>query len=218
MFAGAVAAGAGVALGLSLAAPPGPMNAVIAEESATRGWPAGFAAGLGAMTADATFFALALAGVVTVVRSAPALQRVMVFAGGLLMFYVAYGALDGAAAFAGETDGAEGDAGDAAAGFLKAFALAITNPYQVTWWLTAGVALLSPGDVEAFGHVVARTGGPLTVVGFFAGILLWVVAFPAAIAAAGHRVDRFARAVASASAVVLVLFGLAFCWRALVGV
>jgi len=46
----------GVVFGLTLAAPPGPMNAVIAEESAVRGWIAGFKTGLGAMSADAIFF------------------------------------------------------------------------------------------------------------------------------------------------------------------
>ena len=36
-----VTLGAGVVFGLALAAPPGPMNAVIAEESVLRGWFAG---------------------------------------------------------------------------------------------------------------------------------------------------------------------------------
>ena len=55
---------AGAVFGLALAAPPGPMNAVIAEESVLRGWLAGFTAGLGAMTADFVFLLLSLAGVV----------------------------------------------------------------------------------------------------------------------------------------------------------
>ena len=58
---------AGAVFGLALAAPPGPMNAVIAEESVVHGWSAGFRAGLGAMSADAVFFVLALLGVVTFV-------------------------------------------------------------------------------------------------------------------------------------------------------
>jgi len=53
---------AGMVFGLALAAPPGPMNAIIAEESVVRGWSAGFKAGLGAMLADVVFFLLALAG------------------------------------------------------------------------------------------------------------------------------------------------------------
>ena len=54
----------GAVFGLALAAPPGPMNAVIAEESVVRGWFAGVRAGLGAAIADVLFFALAYLGLV----------------------------------------------------------------------------------------------------------------------------------------------------------
>ncbi|MFB6081867.1 MAG: LysE family translocator [Halanaeroarchaeum sp.] len=191
---------AGVLLGLSLAAPPGPMNAVIAEESVNRSWRAGFAAGLGAMSADAIFFLLALAGVVAVVQRAPTLRGVMVGVGGILMLYFAYGAVQNAGSFS------ESAAGDAA-GFWKAFALALTNPYQITWWLTAGVGLLNPGTIEAFGVSLSAANGLLTVGGFFAGILLWITGFPAALRAAGERVDVLGRGVAYVSALVLVWFG-----------
>jgi len=201
---------AGAALGLSLAAPPGPMNAVIAEESVLRGWDSGFRAGLGAMTADACFFVLALAGVVAVVREAPLVQGAMVGVGGLLMLYFAYGAArDATGTFTtDETD-------DDTRGFRKAFALAITNPYQVIWWLTAGVRLLDRQTMNVLSGVLGdaltvTTGGPIIVVGFFGGIALWITGFPAALVAAGRRVDSFAPAVAYLSAVVLALAGVSF--------
>ncbi|NHN58095.1 MULTISPECIES: LysE family translocator [Halorussus] len=216
---------AGVALGLSLAAPPGPMNAVIAEESVLRGWGSGFRAGLGAMSADACFFALALLGVVAVVRDAQAVQGALFAAGGLLMLYFAYGAASdaseafGADAAAGETgptaaDGA-GSRGDSR-GFRKAFALALTNPYQILWWLTAGVGLLDPGTfaVDALGGLTVSTGSPVIVVGFFGGIALWITGFPAALVSVGRRVDAFAPAVAYLSALVLALAGLSFLSKA----
>lgn len=84
-----VTLGAGVVFGLALAAPPGPMNAVIAEESVLRGRLAGFWAGLGAATADAIFFVLAYLGVVAVVESFPLLQGAMIAIGGVLMLYFA---------------------------------------------------------------------------------------------------------------------------------
>ncbi|WP_433624326.1 LysE family translocator [Halomicrococcus sp. NG-SE-24] len=209
-----VSAVAGAALGLSLAAPPGPMNAVIAEESVLRGWNSGFRAGLGAMTADACFFVLALAGVVAVVREAPVVRGVMVGVGGLLMLYFAYGA----ARDANRTFTAESDADDTR-GFRKAFALAITNPYQIIWWLTAGVGLLNERSYDLLSGVVGdaltvTTGGPVIVVGFFGGIALWIAGFPAALVAAGRRVDSFAPAVAYLSAVVLALAGLSFLFDA----
>ena len=191
---------AGLLLGMSLAAPPGPMNAVIAEESVNRSWRAGFAAGLGAMSADAIFFVLALAGLVAFVERAPTVRGVMVGIGGLLMLYFAYGAVRGAGSFS-ESEGSD------AAGFRKAFALALTNPYQITWWLTAGVGLLNPGTIQAFGLTLSAGNGVLTVGGFFAGILLWITSFPAALRAAGERVDALGTGIAYVSAVVLVWFG-----------
>src|SRR5512136_3343457 len=53
-------AGIGVLLALSLAAPPGPVNALIASHGVTRSWRAGFLVGLGAMTVDLTWLTLSV--------------------------------------------------------------------------------------------------------------------------------------------------------------
>jgi threonine/homoserine/homoserine lactone efflux protein len=216
-----VSLGAGVVFGLALAAPPGPMNAVIAEESVLRGWVAGFRAGLGAMSADATFFVLSLFGVVAFVEQFPTVRGVMVGVGGLLMLYFAYGA----ASEVGETftpsAAAETDGGETGAGFRKAFLLAIANPYQILFWLTIGVALLESGQFDVLartpyvggdlaGVLVVETGSPALVVGFFLGILVWITGFPAALVTAERRADSFAPVVTALSALVLVGFGLLF--------
>ncbi|ELY90084.1 LysE family translocator [Natrinema altunense] len=208
---------AGVVFGLALAAPPGPMNAIIAEESVVRGWTAGFRAGLGAMLADAIFFALTLAGLVAVLDSVPAVRPALYLAGGCLMLYFAIGAIGDARATTSFTD-----AGRAAAtGFRKTFVLSLTNPYQIGFWLTVGVGLLESGTLDVLsyapavggvleGALVVQTGSPALLLGFFAGIAIWVVAYPAALVAAGKRVDAFAPTIAALSAVVLVGFGLLF--------
>ena len=202
----------GALFGLSLAAPPGPMNAIIAEESVIRGWIAGFKAGLGAMIADVIFFLLALGGVVTVVERLPRLRSAMVAVGGVLMLYFAYGAVRGAhESFRAATT-------PDSRGFWKALALALTNPYQILFWLTVGVGLLSPGriDVLAYasgalsGIVIVETGSPTLLVGFFGGIVLWITAFPAALVAAERRSDAMAPVVAHLSAAVLAGFGIYF--------
>ena len=220
MFGALLTGLAGVVFGLALAAPPGPMNAVIAEESVVSGWRAGFRAGLGAMSADATFFVLALLGVVAFVDRFPLVRAAMVGVGGLLMLYFAYGAAAEARSFRpGEAD-ADVPA-DESKGFRKAFALALTNPYQILFWLTIGVGMLRPGRVDVLaqmpyvgdglaGTLVVRTGSPALVVGFFVGILMWVTGFPAALVTAERRVESFAPAVAGVSAVVLAGFGLLF--------
>jgi threonine/homoserine/homoserine lactone efflux protein len=208
---------AGVVFGLALAAPPGPMNAVIASESVENGWLSGFRTGLGAMTADATFLVCSLLGVVTFVERFPAVRAAMVGVGGLLMLYFAYDAAAGVRSGI-ET---EGRAARATTGFRKAFVLALTNPYQILFWLTIGVGLLEPGSLDVLsytpyvgadlaGRFVVRTGSPALLVGFFVGIGLWITGFPAALRAAQRRVDAFAPVVAGVSAVVLGGFGVVF--------
>ncbi|WP_436932382.1 LysE family translocator [Halosimplex halobium] len=215
----------GVVFGLALAAPPGPMNAVIAEESVLRGWLAGFTAGLGAMTADFVFFVLSLAGVVAFLEGARTLRAVMVGVGGLLMLYFAAGAVaDARADFLSGEPGPDSDDADAR-GFTKAFVLALTNPYQILFWLTVGVGLLEPGTVDVLsylpvvgpdlaGTLVVRTGSPALLAGLFGGIVVWITGFPATLVGVGRRVDAFAPAAAVASALVLAGFGVAFCWTA----
>ncbi len=203
---------AGVLLGLSLAAPPGPMNAIIAEESVLRGWTAGVRAGLGAMSADGVFFVVALAGVATVLQNAPGARAAMMAVGGLLMVYFAIGAARSARGSFTEDEVGE------STGFRKTFGLSLTNPYQVLWWLTVGVTLLDPGTLSfalpGVGTLAVSTGSAAIVVGFFAGIAIWIVTFPAALVAAGERADWFAPAVAVGSAFVLLGFGLLFLYGA----
>ncbi|MDL5363772.1 LysE family transporter [Halalkalicoccus sp. NIPERK01] len=205
------AAVAGLLLGLSLAAPPGPMNAVIAEESVARGFRSGVSAGLGAMSADACFLGLAWVGAATVLRDAPRLQGAILGIGGLLLLAFAFDAVRDVRGF---TDGSDSTDGR---GFTKAFVLALTNPFQLLWWLTVGVALLDPGRVTVeFGPLATTiaTGTPVIVLGFFAGIGLWITAFPLALIGIGRRIDGFAPLVAAASALVLAGFGLTFLYRA----
>jgi len=214
----------GALFGLALAAPPGPMNAVIAEESVLRGWVAGARAGLGAATADAVFFLLAYLGVVSVIESLPRLQTVMIAVGGVLMCYFAVGAARGARASFRPTTGEDPMVAEGK-GFRKALVLALTNPYQVLFWLTVGVGLLRPGHLDVLsplplvgemlaGTLVVTTGSPALIVGFFGGVLGWVTVFPAGLVLAERRIEAFSPLVAVGSALVLASFGVFFLYDA----
>ena len=211
---------AGALFGIALAAPPGPMNAVIAEESVLRGWSAGFYAGLGAMVADLLFCVLAFVGLVAVVQRLPLLHALMVGVGGLLMLYFAYdAATEARGTFLGE------DASEETKGFRKAFLLGVTNPYQIVFWLTIGIGLLDPGTLDLLsylpdsvtlfpavepGSLVVETGSVTPLAGLFGGILVWSVVYPASLVAIGDRVDAAAPVVAALSALVLAGFGVFF--------
>ncbi|WP_119813970.1 LysE family translocator [Halalkaliarchaeum desulfuricum] len=207
----------GTVFGLALAAPPGPMNAIIAEESVVRGWREGFMAGLGAGVADLLFFVLASVGVVAVVERFETLQAVMIGVGGLFMLYFAYDAIRSARASFRPTDGTLPES----RGFRKALVLGLSNPYQILFWLTIGTALLRPGRVDLFaqvpyvgealaGTVIVETGSAALVGGLFVGIGIWIVAYPAALVYAERRIDSMAPVVAVLSALVLVGFGVYF--------
>lgn len=203
---------AGVAFGLALAAPPGPMNAIIAEESVHRGFQAGVLTGLGAMIADGIFFVFALVGVVAIVHQIPAIRDGMLFVGGLLMFYFAYGTLQELS-----TSFTTGHS-STSRGFWKALLLGLSNPYQILFWLTVGIVLLSPGTLDLFGSIspaladifVVQTGSILLIIGLFSGIILWIIFFPLLLVTAQKRINSFGPIIALVSALILAGFGLYF--------
>lgn len=214
---------AGVVFGLALAAPPGPMNAVIAEETVLGGFRPGVLAGAGAMLADITFFVLAALGMVSLLQRLTYVQGTMVAIGGLLMLYFAVDAVRELDLTV--TDFESADPHSDTRGFRRAFLLALTNPYQIIFWLTVGVGLLSPGTVDVLsytpylgdrlaGLLIVHTGEPALIAGLFGGITIWIVGFPATLSGAGKRIDRFAPAVAIISALFLAGFGVFFLWDA----
>lgn len=216
-----VSLAAGAMFGIALAAPPGPVNAVIAEESILRGWRAGTWAGVGAMFVDGLLCLLTFVGVIRLIEEVPQLQTVMLAGGGLLMLYFAYGAFRGAReSFVADPTATERQA------FRKTVVLSLTNPYQILFWLTVGVGLLQPGRLDVLaplsdrlaGQLVVETGSPALLVGLFGGIAVWIVVYPVALAAVGDRVDAAAPVVAALSGVVLAGFGVWFLLDALLAV
>ena len=192
----------GGALAFSLVAPPGPMNALIADETVARGWTAGVRAGLGAFVADAVFCALAFSGAATVAGST-AVRIVASLVGGVFMLYLAYAAVRDV----------HKEATVGSRGFLKALFLGLTNPYQIGWWLTAGVSIVRPSSVDLAGMTVV-VGGITVLVGFFLGIVVWITAFPALLVRVGERLEEFKKPVGYVSAAILAFFGVVFIYYA----
>ena len=204
----------GIALGLSLAAPPGPMNAIIAAETVERGWAAGVLAGLGAMASDICFFLLAAIGAVTIVAAVPSIRAGMLVVGGLLMLWFALDAMRPT-----ETEQRVASIGRTR-GFRRAFVLGLTNPYQILWWVAVGIAFLDPNPVMVGGSLpgirpIAVTGGPDLVGGLFLGIGVWIVSFPTILRHSEDRIRGLGRTVGILSGVVLMGFGVVFLWSGL---
>ena len=131
-------AAAGLVIGLSLAAPPGPVNALIASRAVTRSWRSGFLVGCGAMTADAGFLALSVLAHSAVVGARGVLPYVALL-GAAVMAYFAWGA----ARAGGRVPGpAAPDVRAHAASYATGLTVNATSPYPILWWLTAGLALV----------------------------------------------------------------------------
>jgi threonine/homoserine/homoserine lactone efflux protein len=184
---------AGLALGVSLAAPPGPVTALMAQEVARRGASAGARVGLGATTADGCFFLLALAGAIAVLASQPVVLGALSLAGMALLLFYARSAWRSA-----RQPLQVPRAGPA--GFRTGFLAAATSPFNLAWWVGPGSVLIA-------------SAGLLLAAGLFAGILAWIALFALGLERLGRRVPRFQEAVAYASAAVLAAFAAWIAWR-----
>jgi len=174
----------GLLLGFSLTIPPGPMNALIVARS-IRSIRAGVLTGLGAMSAD-----LVLGILVYALRTEVDLHsfvRPIDVLGAIAMSYLGWRIIAGARAPAPAPL-------DPATTFSQAFGVGVTNPLQILWWLTAGLAF-------------AYLGGIVLFAGIFAAIAVWIVVFPIAVHAGTRRFPRADRWITIGSG--LVLFGFA---------
>jgi threonine/homoserine/homoserine lactone efflux protein len=197
-----VAAALGFGLGLSLAAPPGPMNAIIAREAARHGAGAGIRVGLGAPVADLLFLALLVFGAAPLIAGA-GVVRIAAAAGAGLMFFFAYTTWFPADAAAPRPPDAElrpldarprrPNAAPRPVSFAAGFFTALTNPYQIAWWLSGG-------------YVFLAAQGPFGIAGLAIGIFAWVLAFAWLVAHGAQRWPWFAPTVRVASALLLFAF------------
>jgi threonine/homoserine/homoserine lactone efflux protein len=194
-------AGVGVLLALSLAAPPGPVNALIASHGVTRSWRAGLLVGLGATTVDAVWLALSVVAH-SFLLGVRAVFPAIALLGAAVMAYLAWGA---AKAWRAEPVVAVPSRAVHTTSYMTGFVANLTSPYPILWWLTAGIALIDEL-------------GPLVLVGFFAGLLLWISTFPFLLRAAQQRYARTYHIVLAFSIVVLAVFAVYLAWTAFVGI
>ncbi len=185
--------GVGLLLGFSLTVAPGPMNALIASQS-VRSWRAGFVTGLGAMSADAVLGGLVFA-LSAIVDFAAYLRWVYVLGCGVMAFM-------GYRLLVRRRVGSAPDHGPVRT-YSTALAFGVSNPFQILWWLTAGLAF-------------AYLGGLVLFAGLFGAILVWIVGFPYAVAAGARGSPRAEQWVTVGSGAILLAFAAYFAYLAAV--
>jgi threonine/homoserine/homoserine lactone efflux protein len=189
---------AGAALGLSLAMPPGPINALIGAESAQGRAMRGFVVGLGAMTADTIFLVISVA-VGNLISIEGITRGVLYLISAGILAYLAYATYGTRKRGLGETASNR----KMHLPYVIGLTIGLTNPLQIAWWLSVGLSLIV-------------SIGPAIIAGFFAGILLWIVAFPLAIRWASGKVPHLYGIVIYASAALLLIFAIWFGYNALI--
>ncbi len=181
----------GIFFGLSLAAPPGPVNALMALEAAGRGNRRGTLVGAGALTADAVFFALtALLG--SRLEPGRAGRVALYVLGAVVLAIFAYLALRSGRSLPTPAAGTQGTSPDPRP-YVKGLTMGLTNPFQIIWWLTVGLSIIVLFGLSFVG-------------GLFLGILAWIFLFPWGIAAAQRRFRSLYRWIVYASAAIILAF------------
>ena len=210
----------GIALGISAAAPIGPVNVEIARRTLRGGFRSGFALGCGAVSVDVLYAVLSSLSLRELFQR-PAVVLWVTIAGTLFLLYLAFLSLRGAAralrtdpllAATPSTPPPESAAstGSLRGAYLTGVLMTLLNPMTLGFWFVAVPAVVGSFTEEP------RRDLPMICAGVFVGTLGWVVFFAGVLAWAGARARRPARLAAVADAVggiTLLGFALLALWR-----
>ncbi|WP_338600822.1 LysE family translocator [Sulfolobus tengchongensis] len=161
--------GLGIILGLSMAAPPGPINAMIANES-TKSWLHGSSVGAGAMTADLIFFVITY----FIQEYIPNyIVKILYIIGGAFMLYLAY-----------LTFKSKMPSRSVSGNYFIGLSMGLMNPYQISWWISVGISMIKSLSISI-------------IPGFFMGIVIWVIVFPKAINILGNKYVKYIKIIST---------------------
>lgn len=189
----------GYGVGIVLSAPVGPVNILCIQRAFRSGFLSGLAAGMGAVTADALFAALAAFGFGAVSGFVEGHSHVLQAVGGLVLLL--YGVRVARAHPHLDASGPAPTSLSATA--IGTFGMTVTNPATIFGFLALFGSLgdLAPGPGD-------RLGAGLFVVGVFAGGATWWFAVSMLVAFLRDRMtdDTLAR-INQVAGGLLVLFG-----------
>jgi threonine/homoserine/homoserine lactone efflux protein len=188
-------------VGLSIAAPVGPIGLLTIQRTLGGGMRAGLATGLGAAVADAAYGAVGAFGVVWVIALLTGARVPLALGGGVLLLWLAWQTWRSPLA----ESAAQAQGAGTWSQFVGTFALTLSNPATILSF----IAIF--GSMSAS---VARAASPLTMVaGVFAGSVLWWCVLVTLVAAKRHHFSlRWRQRINTASAAFLAAFAM---WQVL---
>jgi threonine/homoserine/homoserine lactone efflux protein len=187
----------GLAIGLAIAAPVGPIGVLCIRRSLSDGRAVGLATGLGAATADALYAALAALGLTALGQAMEDRSDWIRLIGGLALCYLGVRTLRAAPAALGESTAGRAQ---------------LAGAYATT----VGLTLANPATILSFAAVFAGLGAArgdggsalLLVTGVFLGSALWWLILSGGVGLLRNRVTLSAlRWVNAGSGTILFAFG-----------
>jgi threonine/homoserine/homoserine lactone efflux protein len=188
-------------IGLSIAAPVGPIGLLVIQRTLQRGGIVGLATGLGAAVADAVYGAIGAFGVSSVIAALQSARVPLALGGGAFLLWLAWRTWQAPpadhAAAVGETRGLAG-------AFAGTFVLTLSNPATIFSFIAIFGALGASGPMAS----------PLPMIaGVLLGSALWWLLLSGLVSRLRARFDaRWQRVVNRASALLLAGFAL---WQAM---
>ncbi len=150
-------------IGLSIAAPVGPIGLLCIQRTLAHGMRAGFVSGMGAACADAVYGAIGAFGMVAVTDYFVALSTPLAIAGAVFLAWMGGKLLLSKAQVVEQSVAGKQPAIKA---FLSIFMLTITNPMTIVSFIAVFASIAGPVTVQS-------SAAALMVAGVFLGSALW---------------------------------------------
>lgn len=191
----------GLAIGLAIAAPVGPIGLLCIRRTLADGPSYGLVSGLGAATADGVYGLIAGLGLVAVTEWLSGADTALRLVGGVMLLWLGWSTLR---ARPGERAAAARGAGGLFGAYASTFALTLANPATIL-----SFAAVFGGLGISAGGGAAETAAAL-VLGVFLGSALWWLGLSTAVGLLRRRVTPPAMLwINRASGAVLLGFGVA---------
>jgi threonine/homoserine/homoserine lactone efflux protein len=195
-----------ILLGLTLAAPIGPVNVEIIKRGLHTGFKQAFLVGAGAMSADATYLALIYFGLTSFLDNA-FMFHFLGISGSFILIYLGFVSIR--ECFRKATDANAGQRRIFKHSFVAGYALAIASPMTIVWWTGVFGAL-----VASQGPIKTDFTAFLSCLSILLGCFLWVFSLSIALHW-GKKVinEKMTRLISIVAGFFLIGFGAYFLHR-----
>lgn len=188
-------------VGVSIAAPVGPIGLICIQRTLAQGARVGFLSGLGAACADAIYGAIGALGLTVVMQWFAAIQVPLTLVGTVFLAWLGLQLLRKPASVDPQVP-SRSDERQALKAFLTVFALTLASPVTILSFVAVFAAI--------GGELVAEQGSVLVMVlGVFVGSALWWLTLAGTVARIRHRLTaRMLQRISQGAGVFLVGFAL----------